>query len=389
VRIAAYSDVEYRHDGESLYAPESFVVFMSRLGAFASHLILVGRLSPERGTSHYRIPDGVGFLELPHYARLSRPWTALGAMTRSVRRFWRLLGEVDAVWLLGPHPLAMVFAVAARLRRKRVVLGVRQDFPSHMRTRHPRRYDIRGAAQVMEAIWRGLGRLFPMVAVGPDLARRYRGGEVLPIVISLVEDEDVTTREEALARSYDGDLTLLSVGRLDPEKNPLLLADVLARLREQEPRWRLVVCGDGTMRQELEDRVRESGNEDHADFLGYLSLDSGLRDHYRDSHMFLHVSWTEGVPQVLFESFAAGLPVVATAVGGVPELAEGRSVLIPPGDVDAAVDACRRVATDPALRAELIDAGLGCLKRYSLDSEASRVAAVLAGAAPGDVARSA
>ena len=65
------------------------------------------------------------------------------------------------------------------------------------------------------------------------------------------------------------------------------------------------------------------------DFLGYLSLDSGLRDHYRDSHMFLHVSWTEGVPQVLFESFAAGLPVVATAVGGVPELAEGRSVLDP------------------------------------------------------------
>ena len=96
-----------------------------------------------------------------------------------------------------------------------------------MRTRHPRRYDIRGAAMVLEGIWRVLGRRFPMVAVGPDLARRYGGGEVLPIVISLVDDEHVTTREEALARSYDGDLTLLSVGRLDPEKNPLLLADVL------------------------------------------------------------------------------------------------------------------------------------------------------------------
>ena len=42
-----------------------------------------------------------------------------------------------------------------------MVLGVRQDFPSHMRTRHPRRYDIRGAAMVLEGIWRGLGRLFP------------------------------------------------------------------------------------------------------------------------------------------------------------------------------------------------------------------------------------
>ena len=55
-------------------------------------------------------------------------------------------------------------------------------------------------------------------------------------------------------------------------------------------------------------------------------------------------------------------------------------MLIPPGDVDAAVEACRRVASDPALRAELVDAGLECLKRYSLDSEAGRVAALLAGA---------
>ncbi len=109
---------------------------------------------------------------------------------------------------------------------------------------------------------------------------------------------------------------------------------------------------------------------EHADLLGYLSLDGGLRDHYRDSHMFLHVSWTEGVPQVLFESFAAGLPVVATAVGGVPELAEGRSVLIPPGDADAAVEATRRVASDAALRDELVDAGLECVGRFSLDSEA-------------------
>ena len=95
--------------------------------------------------------------------------------------------------------------------------------------------------------------------------------------------------------------------------------------------------------------------------------------------MFLHVSWTEGVPQVLFESFAAGLPVVATAVGGVPELAEGRSVLIPPGDADAATEATRRVVSDPELRAELVDAGLECVRRFSLDSEAQRVTALFAG----------
>jgi glycosyltransferase involved in cell wall biosynthesis len=254
-----------------------------------------------------------------------------------------------------------------------------------MRTRHPRRYDIRAAALLLEGAWRALGRLYPMVAVGPDLARRYRGGRVLPIVISLVDEEHVTSREEALARPYDGELTALSVGRLDPEKNPLLLADVLSRLRHEDPRWRLVVCGDGTMRDELAERLRANGDEDHAEMLGYLSLDAGLRERYRDSHVFLHVSWTEGVPQVLFESFAAGLPVVATAVGGVPELAEGRSVLIPPGDAGAATEAVLRVASDPRLRTELVDAGLESVKVHSLDSEARRVAALF-GADEGDPA---
>jgi glycosyltransferase involved in cell wall biosynthesis len=101
--------------------------------------------------------------------------------------------------------------------------------------------------------------------------------------------------------------------------------------------------------------------------------------------VFLHVSWTEGVPQVLFESFAAGLPVVATAVGGVPELAEGRSVLIPPGDADAATEATRRVVSDAGLRAELVDAGLDCVRRFSLDSEAQRVTALFAGNAASEL----
>ncbi|MBN1529705.1 MAG: glycosyltransferase family 4 protein [Thermoleophilaceae bacterium] len=385
MRVAAYSDVEYRRDGDSLYAPESFVVFMCRLAKFVDHLTLVGRLAPDEGRSHYRVPEGVGFLGLPHYAQLSRPWTAVGAMARSLRRFWRLLGEVDVVWLLGPHPLAVLFVLLAALRRKRVVLGVRQDFPSHMRTRHPGNRAILGAALVLEGIWRLLGRAYPLVAVGPDLARRYRGGEVLPIVISLVDEEHITSREQALTRSYDGELSVLSVGRLDPEKNPLLLAEVFARLRDQDPRYRLVVCGDGTMKDELAGALRAAGVEEHAQLLGYVSLDDGLRDLYRSSHVFLHVSWTEGVPQVLFESFAAGLPVVATAVGGVPELAEGRSVLIPPGDADAATEATRRVVSDPDLRAELVDAGLDCVRLFSLDSEAQRVTALFAGNAASEL----
>ena len=132
---------------------------------------------------------------------------------------------------------------------------------------------------------------------------------------------------------------MLSVGRLETEKNPLLLADVLARSATAAGDWRLLICGEGPMEGELRERLRELGVEDHAELLGYVPIHGGLLDLYRSVNAFLHVSWTEGLPQVLLEAFAAGTPVVATAVGGVPEAAGDAALLIPPGDADAAAAA--------------------------------------------------
>ena len=63
---------------------------------------------------------------------------------------------------------------------------------------------------------------------------------------------------------------------------------------------------------------------------------ASFRRSTHSSDVFLHVSWTEGVPQVLFEAFAAGLPVVATDVGGVAQAVDGAALLVAPGDALAA-----------------------------------------------------
>src|SRR5207253_5207301 len=133
--------------------------------------------------------------------------------------------------LLGYYVVLLRSALVACMRGKRVVLGIRQDLPTYARGRHPDRRWIHFAADALDAMYRGLARVFPVVVVGPDLARNYRRAtSLLEISVSMVDDGDIVTPEAALSRSYDGDLTILSVGRLDPEKHPLLLADVLARL---------------------------------------------------------------------------------------------------------------------------------------------------------------
>jgi glycosyltransferase involved in cell wall biosynthesis len=300
-------------------------------------------------------------------------------MVRSVGRFWRVLGQVDGAWLLGPNLLSMSFAVLTALRGRRVTLGVRQDTRQYVRTRHPTRRWFHVAADAIEGLHRLMARRWPIVVVGPDIARGYsHARRVLPIVVSLVGEADLVAPEKALERDYGGDsLVALSVGRIEREKNPLLLADVLARVRERDPRWRLVVCGEGPMEDELRERLEELGVADHAELRGYVPIDGELPRLYRSSHALLHVSWTEGVPQVLFEAFAAGLPVVATAVGGVADAAGDAALLVPPGEADPPADALERIGSDDALRRRLVEAGATEVRNHTTEAETRRVAAFL------------
>jgi glycosyltransferase involved in cell wall biosynthesis len=382
VRVGVYSDYSYSRTGEVLHAEEAFALFAAGLAQHLEYLVLIGRLD-ETGSGRHPYPlPGVGFVALPHYATLSRPLDAARMTISTLRRFWRALGELDAVWLLGPHPFAIVFAALAAARRKHVVLGTRQDFPAYVRSRHPGRRSLHLAAIVLEAAWRLLALRRPVVVVGPELARKYaRSPQVLVTFVSLVREAALNEATEISDRQYDGNLGLLSVGRLDAEKNPLLLADALAELRTRDARWHLVVCGSGSMETALARRLDELGVAADAELRGYVPFDK-LGDVYRTSHAFLHVSWTEGFPQVIIEAFAAGLPVVATDVGGIAETVGEAVLLIPPGDASAAAAAVARLADDPLLRARLVDAGMRCARNWTLEAETGRVAAFVVRDAP-------
>jgi glycosyltransferase involved in cell wall biosynthesis len=380
-RVAVYTDHIFWRHGEELYSDRSFPGFVAQLAPLLGGFLFMGRVDPSPGAAQHKLPDGIEVVEMPWVGSLSNPLAVIRMMAGSVRRFWRVLDRVDAVWLVGSYLVSFVFAGLAALRGKRVVLGVRQDLPQYARTRHPGRRWIHLAADGLEGVYRLLARVFPIVVVGPGLARNFRGARsLLELSVSLVSEHDIVTRDQALARAYDEELTILSVGRLDPEKNPLLLADVLAKLSQNGRRWRLVVCGDGPLEDALAERLAALGVDGSADLRGYVALEGGLLELYRTSHVFLHVSWTEGLPQVLFEAFASGLPMVATAVGGVPDGVDGAGILIPPGDPGAAVAALERVAGEQPFREELIDRGLERAHAHTIESECRRLAAFIAGA---------
>ncbi len=378
MKLVVYTDYTYHSEDGRIFAERSFAMFLSRLTQAIEGLTIVGRLDPRPWRARYELPASVDFVPLPFYETLARPVSALIAMLRSLGALNRSLDDADAVWLLGPHPLALPFAALAVIRRRRVFLGVRQDTPSYIRSRHPRRATLRFASLLLEGSYRALSRFFATVVVGPDLARRYaRARRLLEITVSLIAAGELVTDTEVAARSYAGERTVLSVGRIDEEKNPMMLADVLAGLERLEPnRWRLLVFGEGPLEAKLAERLRELRVDDRASLCGYVPFEA-LRQEYRNAHVLLSTSWTEGFPQVLVEAFAAGLPAVCTDVGGISRAAGEAVVLVPPGDVDAAAAAVRELAEDSAKRERVVDAARGFASRHTIEYEIERLAAFL------------
>jgi hypothetical protein len=174
MRVGVYSDFSYRREGTTVYADEAFSLFAAALADYFERVVLIGREDGASAHHPYALPPSVDFVGLPHYPALSEVGTAARAAAKSLSRFWSALRELDAVWLLGPHPLALAFAALSAVRRRRVVLGTRQDFPAYVRSRHPRRRSLHAAALLFELAWRALARSLPVVVVGPELARKYR-----------------------------------------------------------------------------------------------------------------------------------------------------------------------------------------------------------------------
>lgn len=129
---------------------------------------------------------------------------------------------------------------------------------------------------------------------------------------------------------------LLSVGRLSPEKGHAFLISAVSRMAAQSPKRkvRAIIAGRGPCEKALKEQARSLGVEWNVEFVGHRSE---LRTLFSIADIFVLPSLSEGSPNVLLESMAARVPIVATKVGGVPEVVkDGESaLLVAPSDVDS------------------------------------------------------
>ena len=164
-------------------------------------------------------------------------------------------------------------------------------------------------------------------------------------------------------------ISVLYAGRLTVEKGVDLLADAFLAARRIDPRLHLVLAGGGPEESRLRERLGDA-----ATFLGWLAGEE-LAVTYASADLMLFCSQTDTFGQVLLESQASGLPVVAVGAGGPAELIEsGRSGVLCPPDAEAIGAVVARLAASPREREELARGGLAAVRDRTWDAALGRLA---------------
>ncbi len=158
---------------------------------------------------------------------------------------------------------------------------------------------------------------------------------------------------------------LIFVGRLAAVKGVPVLLDALHRLKQKGSNISLVLVGDGAERKVLEARIQELGIGDIVEITGYQSQ-GAVADYLSKSDIFVLPSFAEGVPVVLMEAMATGLPVVTTRIAGIPELVEDgvNGFITPPGDAESLAERLADLAASSSVRERMGEAGRAKVGRY-------------------------
>ena len=166
---------------------------------------------------------------------------------------------------------------------------------------------------------------------------------------------------------------IVSVARLEPQKNHRLLIEAFAEFLKDFPEYELHIFGIGELEEDLKAQVRELQLEDKIIFRGFSA---NVREEIIDSAMFVLSSDYEGISNSMIEALAMGVPVISTdcPVGGSRAYIENETsgLLVPVGDQAALCNAMKRIVADEKLAKKLSDNAVKIRETYALPKIADR-----------------
>ena len=296
----------------------------------------------------------------PAHERLAR---LIGRNARWITTARRERYDIVDAWL---HPADSIAALTRHLTGVHIVMSARLGRSPRMR--------IGPATQLLEST---VFRLTDAVVANAEITAadaKHQGVPARKVHVirgGVRPAPDFSPAERFAQRAAlglkEGEFLVGCVGNFRRMKRQDLVIRAFAALLPVHPGLRLVLVGDGELRPEIEDQVRDLGLDDRVILFGTATDLAPLYDAFE---LFVQASNSEGLPNVLLEASSAGLPIVATAAGGTGEvIRDGETgLLVPIDDLDSLAGAMHRAIADADLRRRLGLAARSLIKReYGMD----------------------
>ena len=194
-----------------------------------------------------------------------------------------------------------------------------------------------------------------ITALSPLLADHCR--EKLPTskllsVLPILSDEVVNGNTPE--RQTNGCVAFGFAARMEALKGPLVLMEAFAATYDRVPNVCLKIAGDGSQRAKVAARARSLNVSDRYQYYGVYTRPDERKAFMHDLDVFVMPSFTEGTPNSIIEAMANGKPIIASAVGGIPDMINSESgILVPPGDAAALAEAMLLLAQNPERRVRM------------------------------------
>jgi glycosyltransferase involved in cell wall biosynthesis len=385
LRLGIYLHDRYRGDGNFTVSNSESFNFIKRL-KLADQISLAVSVIPVRdiNPANYRVVVedlGITLLPLPGWRNLTRSIISMPfSLNRILKTARNLLATSDILWLRLPSGVAFFFWWFAKKQAKPAIMHVSGNVLIAGRSRKGlRRLTARLASFTLHLLTRWMSRYGITLATGGELEKLFSTSlhPVYQLDDILLSENDMLAPKQTKGQAKE----LLFVGRFDRGKGIELLVDVVEGLHVDFPALRLRLAGSGPLFEPIRKKIAERGLGSYVKLLGFVPSDGPLQKLYSETDIFVlpSDSYPEGFPRVVLEAWAAGLPVVATRLGGIPYRIhhDKNGLLVTPGNREEMVNALRRLIRDGNLRYRLAEGGYETIRSLTFEHQARLIRELL------------
>jgi len=341
-------------------------------------VILPGKGMPPNNV----VIDGITVAPRPAYGEVKSFLRHLpGSAFAQLKALRQQMHRADAVLLVHPSVMAPIFTLANRSHRLPFCIYLIGDSEEVLKgsQKHSTWLRVLGGLYAKFDWWllmRLARSAHAVFTLGRSLEQKcqFHGVHTIPAMTSLVRNQNI---REPKPKAIGNPIHFLTVCRLSPEKNIEVALQALNALAAKGTELHYVVAGDGPWRQHLQQYIDKLVHiKGRVQFTGWLK-ETELQAQYEKADIFLLPSLSEGIPKVVLDAMAEALPVIASNVGGIPDLVgNGRGWLCAPSD-DKCFLASIEECLDSDKRLERLEKAHAFIKAHSMEEEANKIQKVL------------